>query len=82
MLSRVTQAAMLGQRRRLSLEFVCLLLKHGADIDAKDDEGKTAFHFASSVGFQAVATLLSDLSESEEWRSLNAKRSQASLQVP
>ena len=43
-----------------SREVACLLLKHGADVEAKDDEGRTAFHFASSEGHQDIAKLLSE----------------------
>ncbi|KAI0248516.1 ankyrin repeat-containing domain protein, partial [Lactifluus subvellereus] len=44
---------------RPSLEVACLLLKHGADVDAKDHKGRTAFHFALSKGHNDIAKLLS-----------------------
>jgi ankyrin repeat protein len=43
-----------------SLEVVCLLLKHGADVEAKDVEGRTAFQYASSRGLDDIAKLLSE----------------------
>jgi ankyrin repeat protein len=50
----------LGIYKAIWLEVVCLLLKHGADVEAKDDEGRTAFYFASSRGLHDIAKLLSE----------------------
>jgi ankyrin repeat protein len=37
-----------------------LLVEHGANIDAEDDEGRTAFHVASEKGYHETAKFLSD----------------------
>ena len=43
--------------KRGTLEFVRLLIDHGADIDLKDNEGRTAFDVAST---EEISKLLSD----------------------
>jgi ankyrin repeat protein len=42
------------------LEVARLLVEHGANIDAKNDEGMTAFQVASEYGYHDIAKLLSD----------------------
>ena len=39
---------------------VSLLLEHGANVEAKDDVGRTAFQVASAKGHEEVAKLLSE----------------------
>jgi uncharacterized protein len=45
--------------RQGKLEVACLLLEHGADLDAGDREGMTAFQVASESGYHDIAKLLS-----------------------
>ena len=37
-----------------SLEVICLLLKHGANIDVENSKGKTAFQIASEKGYHEI----------------------------
>ena len=51
--------------RRGHLEAAHLLVEHGANIDAEDDEGKTASKVASENGYHDIAKLLSDLTSAK-----------------
>ena len=41
-----------------SLEAACVLLQHGADTEARDDEGWTALHYAAQAGYPLLVEVL------------------------
>ena len=39
-------------------EVVCVLLEHGADVEAKRNDGKTALQLAADEGYDEIVKLL------------------------
>jgi ankyrin repeat protein len=51
---------LLGAVKHKRLEVARLLVEHGANVDAKDDKGRTAFQVASEYRHHDIVKLLSD----------------------
>ena len=50
---------LVGAVKGRHLEIVRLLVEPGANLDAKDEEGRTAFHVAAEYGYHDIAKMLS-----------------------
>ena len=43
---------------RGNADMVQVLLEHGADVNAQDEDGQTALHYACSIGYESVIQIL------------------------
>ena len=50
---------------RGNADMVKVLLEHGADVNAQDEDGQTALHYACSIGYESVIQILIKASADE-----------------